>query len=231
MQGEGVPTGGAAGAAANGGDGDDGVAARASLRREQLGLSREEAASRAGMSVAYLDQLGRIGYDFDPGALMRLAAVLQMPYDELVTGRRDAPPGQGTAAAHPVLMRLAERECWERLGTHGIGRLGLSTEAGPVVLPVNFLVDGCAVVYRTEHGGPAAVAAGTLVAFEADHIDEQLSSGWSVLVTGAAEHVTDPGTIRSLSERPGARPWAGGKRDLWVRVVPGEVSGRTIRAV
>ncbi|RLU83110.1 XRE family transcriptional regulator [Streptomyces griseocarneus] len=227
MQGEGVPTGGAAGAA----DSGDSVAARASLRREQLGLTREEAARRAGMSVAYLDQLERLGDSFDPGAHMRLAAVLEMPYDELMTGRRDTPPGRRAAAPHPVLMRLAERECWERLGTHGIGRLGLSTESGPVVLPMNFLVDGRSVVYRTEHDGPAAVAEGTLVAFEADHIDERLSSGWSVLVTGDAEHVTDPGTVRSLAERPGARPWAGGRRDLWVRVVPGEVSGRTIRAV
>ncbi|MFI1798751.1 helix-turn-helix domain-containing protein [Streptomyces sp. NPDC020379] len=227
MKGEGTPAGNPADATNRG----DAVVVRATVRREQLGLTREEVASRAGMSVAYLDQLGKLGKDFDPGALMRLAAVLEMPYEELLTGRRDAPPGQGAPASHPVLMRLAEHECWERLGTHGIGRLGLSTGTRAVVLPVNFLVDGHTVVYRTEHGDSTAVAAGTPIAFEADHIDEQLSRGWSVLVAGTAQHVTDPDTVQALMERPGARPWAGGNRDLWIRVVPDEVTGRTIRTV
>ncbi|KNB50798.1 helix-turn-helix domain-containing protein [Streptomyces caatingaensis] len=211
-------------------DGDT-LGTRATLRRRQLGMSREELAQRAGMSVAYLRQLETFRGDFDPGAVMRLAAALEMPYAELVSGRPDAAPGQAPPAARPVLMRLSEQECWERLGTHGIGRLGLSGGAGPVVLPVNFLVDARTVVYRTEADGPAAVAAGERLAFEADHLDEHLSNGWSVLVQGTADRVTDPHVVRTLAERPGARPWAGGERDLWIRVVPAEVSGRVLRAM
>lgn len=207
------------------------MAIRASLRRRQLGMTVEELAAQAGMSVAYLRQLEKASGDFDPAALMRLAAALEMSYEELVAGRRDTPPGQPTAAARAVLMRLSTRECWERLGTHGIGRLGLSSGTGPMVLPVNFLVDAHTIVYRTDPEGAAAVAAGDQLAFEADHIDEQLRNGWSVLVTGTADHITDPDTVRALAERPGARPWAGGRREMWIRIVPGEVSGRIIRSV
>ncbi len=227
MHGEGTPPQESSGASPHG----DTVATRASVRRRQLGMTPEELASRAGMSVAYLRRLETSGGDFDAAALMRLAAALEMPYEDLVAGRRDAPPGQHSAATHPVLMRLSEDECWERLGTHGIGRLGLSSGTGPVVLPVNFLVDARTIVYRTDPEGAAAVPAGGQLAFETDHLDEQSSNGWSVLVTGTAEHITDPDIVQDLAGRPGARPWAGGRRDLWIRITPGEVSGRVIRAL
>ncbi len=181
------------------------------------------------MSVAYLRQLEKFSGDFDPAALMRLAAALEMPYEELVAGREDAPPGQRTAAARPMLMRLSKQECWERLGTHGIGRLGLSADSGPLVLPVNYLVDAHTLVYRTDPDGAAAVAAGERLALETDHLDERMSNGWSVLVTGTADRITDPDAVRALMERPGAQPWAGGARELWIRIVPSEVSGRRIR--
>ncbi|MFF4161249.1 pyridoxamine 5'-phosphate oxidase family protein [Streptomyces sp. NPDC001678] len=205
------------------------MATRCAVRREQLGLTREQVARRAGMSVPYLSQLETFSGDFDPAALMRLAAALEMPYDELTKGPREAAPGQRPAAASPQLAQLSEDDCWRRLGTHGIGRIGLTAGPEPVVLPVNFLVDGRTIVYRTDTGGTATVADGGQLAFEADHIDEHLSRGWSVLVTGTAEHIRDPGAIESLATRPGAEPWAGGKRDLWIRVRPGQVTGRTIR--
>ncbi|MHA7961735.1 helix-turn-helix domain-containing protein [Streptomyces sp. L500] len=226
MHDEGMPSGGSADASSRGGDT---MATRASLRREQLGMTQGELANRAGMSVAYLRQLEKFSGDFDPAAVMRLAAALEMSYEELIEGRRDAPPGQPGAAAHPTLMRLSERECWERLGTHGIGRLSLSADTGPVILPVNFVVDGHTIVYRTDPEGAAAAAAGGQLAFETDHIDEHLRNGWSVLVVGPAQHVTDPDEVHTLAERPGAEPWAGGARNLWIRIVPSQISGRTIR--
>ncbi|WP_269854723.1 pyridoxamine 5'-phosphate oxidase family protein [Streptomyces sp. RPT161] len=227
MHGEGTPPRDSASASSQG----DTMATRASVRRRQLGMTQEELARRAGMSVAYLRQLERSSDDFDTAALMRLAAALEMPYEELMAGRRDAAPGQQPAAAHPVLMRLSERECWERLGTHGIGRLGLSSDTGPVVLPVNFLVDAHTIVYRTDPEGAAAVSAGDQLAFETDRLDEQSRNGWSVLVTGTADRITDPDVVRTLADRPGAQPWAGGRRDLWIRITPSEVTGRTIGTV
>ncbi|MET8571468.1 pyridoxamine 5'-phosphate oxidase family protein [Streptomyces sp. NPDC004783] len=220
------------GAAKGPSSGDDSVAGRLASRRELMGMSREELATRAGMSTAYLRQVEELATGFDPGALRRLAAVLDMSYEELTRGRRDTPPGRGGPAAHPVLMRLSEQECWQRLGTHGIGRLsspsGTAGEA-PVVVPVNFLVDGRSVVYRTDPSGVAAVRAGAPVAFETDHLDEATGLGWSVLLRGTAEHPADPEALEALARRHGSKPWAGGRRDLWVRVRPHEVTGRVIR--
>jgi transcriptional regulator with XRE-family HTH domain len=207
----------------------DTMASRCAVRREQLGLSREEVAREAGMSVAYLNQLEKLSDDFDPGALMRLAFVLEMSSEALREGRRDAPPGQHEAALHPQLTRLSEDECWQRLGTHGIGRIAMVRESTPVILPVNFLVDGRNVVYRTKSDGAAAVVDNGYLAFEADQIDRVESRGWSVLITGTAQHLTDNSVIESLATRAGAEPWAGGKRDLWIRVCPDQVTGRVIQ--
>ncbi|MEV4996949.1 pyridoxamine 5'-phosphate oxidase family protein [Streptomyces niveus] len=144
---------------------------------------------------------------------------------ELLHGRADPPPGQTNSGAHQRLMRLTERECWDRLGTHGVKRLGLRRDTAPVIVPVNFLVDGRTVVYRTR---PESIGAGTPLALEADHLDEERMRGWSVLLTGTTEHITDPTTTNTLTSRSGSRPWAGGSRTLWIRLLPEEISGRVI---
>jgi transcriptional regulator with XRE-family HTH domain len=205
------------------------VADRVATRSRQLSLSEPEVAFRAGMSVRYLYDLLAGGRDFDADGLTRLAAVLGTTSDELLEGRADPPPGQGPPAPHPVLVRLTTQECWDRLGTHGIGRIGLSARPGPLVLPVNYTVDGRTVVYRTNPAAAAAPEPGSGVSFETDHIDEERSSGWSVLLVGHAEAVTDPETVRRLDGQPGSSPWAGGRRDRWIRVLPEAVSGRVIR--
>lgn len=97
-----------------------------------------------------------------------------------------------------------------------------------MIVPVNFLVDGRSVVYRTRPESVGAVGAGTPLAFEADRLDEERMRGWSVLLTGTAEHITDPTTTGPLADRAGARPWAGGSRPLWIRVLPEEITGRVI---
>ncbi|MGW1148097.1 helix-turn-helix domain-containing protein [Streptomyces sp. NPDC002454] len=204
------------------------VAERVELRRVQQGLSTAELAHHARMSPPYLRRLVEDG-SFDPDGLARVAAALGTTYDELLHGRADPPPGLGEATGHTYLARLSERECWERLGTHGVGRLGLRGDQTPVILPVNFLVDGRSIVYRTEPGSPAAVESGAPLSFEADHLDDVRSRGWSILVTGVAESVTDVETLSALTRRTGSRPWAEGRRTRWIRVVPREVTGRDLR--
>jgi hypothetical protein len=109
-------------------------------------------------------------------------------------------------------VRLSEQECWQRRGTHGIGRI--SYTAGPgkealMMVPVTFFVDGRSVVYRTDPAGVAGIRAGEPVAFEADHVDEQTGLGWSVLLAGTAEHLAEHQSLEALARRRGAGPWAG----------------------
>lgn len=200
-------------------------------RRTQLGMSEDALAFQAGMSPRYLQHVLDAGPDFDPGGFVRIATALGVTYQELLEGRQDMPPGQAEPAAHPVLMRLSEAECWEELGSHGVGRVALPVQPGPAVYPVNYAVDARTIVYRTAPGDPAAPETGAAVSFQADRVDDRVSQGWSVLITGDAERVGDSAALRALAELHEAEPWAGGGRDLWIRITPETVTGRRITSL
>jgi hypothetical protein len=74
----------------------------------------------------------------------------------------------------------------------------------------------------------AAAAERQVVAFEADELDQDLRSGWSVTVVGHAEPVTD---IDALVEIAGTfvSPWVSGRRDHFVRVRTEQMTGREFR--
>ena len=66
------------------------------------------------------------------------------------------------------------------------------------------------------------------VSFEADHLDQAHREGWSVLVQGHAHTVTDEREVKRLEDRTHLEPWAGGARDVYVRITPTRISGRCI---
>ena len=71
-------------------------------------------------------------------------------------------------------------------------------DRGPVVFPVNFVLDRHRVVYRTGEGTKLDAAyRGSRVAFEIDGTDTAARTGWSVLVRGEAIEVTDRGTAQN----------------------------------
>ncbi|MFH8491241.1 helix-turn-helix domain-containing protein [Streptomyces longisporoflavus] len=204
---------------------------RLAQRREQLGLTRQETAERAGTAPGYLQHLEEHPTAAPgTGVLIRLAGALETTAAELRGGGVDQPPGLGRAAPHPELAQLSAEECRARLSTHGVGRLAVSAPEGPTIVPVNYTVIDDAIVFRTAPGKSPARAVGTLVAFEVDHIDDALSRGWSVLVRGHARAVSDPDAVRRLQDQAYSSPWADGQRDLWVRIEIDSVSGRGITA-
>ncbi|MGR3937546.1 helix-turn-helix domain-containing protein [Streptomyces sp. BRA346] len=217
-----------AGSRPTGGGGD--LGRRVALRREELGLSRADLAARAGTSPGYVRYIEE--YPADPGAgvLLRLASALETSTAELRGGTAMSPPGLGRAARRADLLELSPWECRERLATHGVGRVSVSTAPGPAIVPVNYSVVDDTVVFRTAPDATPAAAAGAEVAFEVDHIDEALSEGWSVLVVGRARRVTDPAAVRRLDDAAYTPPWPGGGRDLWLRIEPERITGRRIRA-
>lgn len=124
---------------------------------------------------------------------------------------------------------LERQECVELL-THDafVGRLGLIPDGRPLVLPVNYVVDRDAIVFCTGAGTKLnAITDGADVAFEVDDSRSLRHSGWSVLVRGRAELVTEPSELARLRAGP-LRPWARGARANWVRLPLDEVSGRRI---
>lgn len=207
------------------------IGRRLALRRRELGLSREQVAERAGIAPEYLRYVEERPFASPgPAFLLNVAGALDTSVSRLRGAEAGLPPGLGEAADSPTLSTLDPDECRELLSDHGIGRIAVTTEDGPAVLPVNYAVVDGAVVFRTERTAPPALAAGRRVAFEVDRADEALSEGWSVLVVGPASAVTDPEAVRHLGTTAAPAPWAGGERLLWVRIEPERITGRRITA-
>ena len=144
-----------------------------------------------------------------------------------------AMPGRESAASGPaarerVLRTLSPAECFGLLEAGGIGRVGFASAGGIMMLPVNFAVTGKAIIFRTAPDTLLAVHANGQVSFEADHLGEALGEGWSVLVHGHAHTVTDEREVKRLEDRTRLEPWAGGARDVYVRIAPTRISGRCI---
>jgi uncharacterized protein len=142
----------------------------------------------------------------------------------------------GTAAG--IWWRLPDRpgaveeldapECRRLLASASIGRLGYTGENGPRITPVNFLLDGDAVIFRTgQQSEVARVALGRAVAFEVDQIDEFLHSGWSVLVVGQLREMSFS-EVQQLDPSRTPQPWAQGQRTLVCQIPLGKVTGRRV---
>jgi uncharacterized protein len=128
---------------------------------------------------------------------------------------------------HAGLEVLPFDSCLSLLAAVSVGRVGFVADGEVLVLPVNFVMDGQAVVFRTASGSKLAGAEDrSAVAFEADNYDDITQSGWSVLVRGRAEVVEDDAEIGRLS-RLGLYSWASAlDRPFWIRVRPTSVTGR-----
>ena len=106
--------------------------------------------------------------------------------------------------------------------------MAIGTGGAPIVLPVNFVVVGDAVVVRTGAGELLAAAVHReVVAFEVDGWDILSRTGWSVLLTGVAEEVTRPSELAEV-EAHRLQPWAPGLKGHVVRLRPDAVTGRRI---
>jgi transcriptional regulator with XRE-family HTH domain len=218
--------GASTGEAALSGRGDLGK--RVAGRREKLLLTRRQVADRAGMSLQYLEYLEQHPDTPTVAALWRLADAPQTTPSELLGGGLDLPPGRNGPGARPTLTRLNQAECVGLLAPGGVGRVAVTTAAGPAVFPVNFVMAGRTIVFGTSAASVLAAHGDGPVAFEVDHLDEALAQGWSVLAQGTGHRVTDPAELAWVKKNAAVWPWAGGDRQVYVRIIPERITGRRI---
>ncbi len=131
------------------------------------------------------------------------------------------------------LVELDRDECLRLLATTNLGRLAVNAPGWlPVIRPVNYVFDESSksVVFRSGRGSKfiALVLSGQ-AAFEIDGIDPVGQAGWSVIVIGAAEEISNVAEVHRL-EQLGLRPWAPGHKPHWIRIRTTVVSGRRIAA-
>lgn len=136
-----------------------------------------------------------------------------------------------TVSRHSGIEVIDAEECLQLLAKEEIGRVAVVIGATPMILPVNYALDGEAIVFRTMPGSRLDVGQGH-AAFEVDQFDRQHKAGWSVLVTGHLEHLSwyhakEMKRVEALT----VTPWANGERNLWMRLRPSFVTGRIVRGV
>jgi nitroimidazol reductase NimA-like FMN-containing flavoprotein (pyridoxamine 5'-phosphate oxidase superfamily) len=122
---------------------------------------------------------------------------------------------------------LDRATCLRLLGSEPVGRLGFSAGSLPVIHPVNYLLHGDAIVFRSEDGEKVRAAEQAVVAcLEIDRYDRLGHTGWSVLATGRLSLV--PADRTEALRRLPLAPWAIHGADRFVELSLELVSGRTI---
>jgi len=124
---------------------------------------------------------------------------------------------------------LSRLECLQLLQAHRVGRIAVTHQALPIIIPVNYVVDGNTIVFRTRGDGVLGRACrSAVVAFEIDDIADDGQTGESVLVVGVADVLDDSEQIRALSI--GLESAIADQADQFVRITPGTITGRQVLA-
>jgi nitroimidazol reductase NimA-like FMN-containing flavoprotein (pyridoxamine 5'-phosphate oxidase superfamily) len=127
------------------------------------------------------------------------------------------------------LVELTDDESWELARSQPFCRVAWTSPTGPTVIPLNHVVDGRTLWFRTSaYSELVREVDDTRAAVLVDEIDTSTRLGWSVQLRGVAHvhwHVDEvPEQVRSL------HTWASGSRPLWIELAPDEVHGRRLVA-
>lgn len=126
------------------------------------------------------------------------------------------------------LIELDVDTCLRLLELHHVGRIAVNDDAGPLVVPVNYVLDRGTVVIRSDPGTKlAATEQRDRAAFEVDGIDEKRRLGWSVLVRGRLREIDDEEELDRLRDLP-LDPFVGGEKAHYLRLDSSSITGRRI---
>jgi nitroimidazol reductase NimA-like FMN-containing flavoprotein (pyridoxamine 5'-phosphate oxidase superfamily) len=124
------------------------------------------------------------------------------------------------------LRELPGSEALRLLAGVPFGRIVFTRHALPAIRPVNHVVVDGAIVIRSSPGtilSSHVAPAEAVVAYEADELDGHERLGWSVIITGVARLVTEPGEAARF--RAVLTPWVAGEMEQVIRIQPETVTG------
>lgn len=123
-----------------------------------------------------------------------------------------------------VVSTLDEEACWNLLARREFGRLAVCLEGRPDIFPVNYVIDGPQVLFRTAPGSKLdALSGNPEVAFEVDEYDQTHAA--SVVLKGTAARLERLIDIDAADALP-LRPWIPTLKYRWVRISPASITGR-----
>jgi uncharacterized protein len=167
---------------------------------------------------------------------MRRGSGVGEPTGSQPNGGQVAPP-ESEPRTHPAteMLELTRPECLRLLAATRVGRIAVSVAGRdhPVIRPVNYIFDtpSQAVLIRSAPGSKLrALLGSSRAAFEIDWADPVARVGWSVIVVGVTEEVTNASELRRI-EGLGIEPWAPGEKGHWIGIRANTVSGRRIALV
>ncbi len=126
-------------------------------------------------------------------------------------------------------MVLAPKEALDLLAGNCLGRIVFTREALPAVRVVNHILDAGHIIIRTRLNSRGTIVSPTrtppavVVAYQSDSIDIATRRGWSVVVTGLASTVTDPGLVARYEQL--LHPWINLPMDTVISITPEIVTG------
>jgi uncharacterized protein len=122
------------------------------------------------------------------------------------------------------ITELDPAQCWEHLRANTFGRLAVSVGDEIDIFPINYVVDGESLVFRTAPGTKLVeVTIAQSVAFEIDGVNAD--DAWSVVVKGHAARLELQSEIDAADELP-LVPWIPTLKYTYVRISPTSTSGR-----
>jgi uncharacterized protein len=122
-----------------------------------------------------------------------------------------------------MVVPLTDAEAWDVLRGQGLGRLAYQIAGEVYIVPVNYVVDGDRVVFRTAEGSKLfGTTVNRGVAFEVDRVDAEHAV--SVVVRGTARHLE--GAAADAAEALPLRPWVGTDKFEFVAITIEEITGR-----
>ncbi len=144
-------------------------------------------------------------------------------------------PSAGSPRPVTEMLELDRPECFRLLEATGVGRIAVSVTEWdhPVIRPVNYVFDAPSqsVLIRSRLGSKLhAVLRSATAAFEIDGTDPAGRVGWSVIITGGCEEITNLAELRRIDSL-GLEPWPPGDQGHCIRIRASTVSGRRIALV
>jgi nitroimidazol reductase NimA-like FMN-containing flavoprotein (pyridoxamine 5'-phosphate oxidase superfamily) len=122
---------------------------------------------------------------------------------------------------------VSSDDCWRLLAKANLGRIAVQTTDGLDIFPINYVVTGEEVFFRSAPGSKLVdIAANPVVAFEVD--GRHGGHRWSVVVKGTAHRLDRDDMIESsgVLRLPTATST---EKFNYVRIIPTSISGRRIR--
>ncbi|WP_047260717.1 pyridoxamine 5'-phosphate oxidase family protein [Corynebacterium uterequi] len=126
------------------------------------------------------------------------------------------------------IQELNREESLELLASSSFGRLVVRRTDDIDLFPVNYIVNNGKVYFRTAEGTKLfSVTLNRRVLFEADSVDLDAQTAWSVVIKGEARVLSD-GEAIAAEDFP-LKPWLPTQKYNFVEVTPEVVSGRSFQ--